>query len=34
MEIVQQYMQQHNICPMVILNEDIWKLGMGFEFIS
>ena len=34
MEIVQQYMQQHNICPMVILNEDIWKLGMGFEFID
>lgn len=34
MKIVQQYMQQYNICPMAILNENVWKLGLGFEFID
>lgn len=34
MKIVEQYMQQHNICPITLFHENIWKLGMGFEFID
>lgn len=29
MEITQQYMQERNICPMVIFNETIWKLDLN-----